>query len=705
MDRLARANSRIAQLERERRGLELEKEQLERERRGLEIERDELARALREGGHHTPLLSDEERYFALRIDLAARNLDVAQRRDAWVNGLHRCGLDGPIFGLHPHDGGQDPITILVVGSGGFGDMIYLASVVRRLHERFAPARIVVMHEHAQAELVFGSNPYVHAILKLQGDAKERFLALASALDIFDLIADVRYVVTYATPPLSRVPAEFLIPAHSRASQWQKYARRDWPLLNNLFAKEAVKLGMSKYDLVGYTGNLPIDSELAGDFFPTQELGADVAAKLKGKTYVTVHHGSDRHMAALGGRQTKNLPDATWGAIVASLQAEGFIVAQVGEAHENLIENVDVDLRGETSFAQTALVVKHGQVHADTEGGIVHLARSMGQKSVVMFGPTSVEFFGYKPNVNLAPKLCGDCWWITPEWAKSCVRGLRTPECMDSHEPAEVVAQIVRLASWSKLVSFERASAIAGGDERRALSGVAEWLSGQPRGETSAFVLQSEALLSQIAGAPQERRSSLDVFVSSRVWSGLAARVESVLLRPALPAHIPADSGVYEFVFVDLSGLCAADAERLLAEGARLLRDGGRLLFYSGFGPDRLQALSRALQFEGATLGGWLKADRTCAALADHATLTPQFVGSLRVAAQWRRAPVSSHARPSIFDRARAIARTLQSRRPHPEEPAKRRLEGWSGAEPREIHGAASFETAPAAPPQDEDSDH
>lgn len=440
LERLAMANRRIVELERSERVLSLQREKL------VAMASAEIESIVRQP-------NEVELWPASRLDTLMNSLTIIQRRDAWLSALTNAGVSGSAYTLFPHDGKDiDPITILVRGSGGFGDMLYLSLVARLLFLRFDRARIVVMHEHPDAEQVFASNPYIVSTLCLRGRENFELLQAAAALDIFDLIADVRYVISYATPPLSRIPMEFLTVAHSRAAKWQRFVRREWPYLNNLLAREATARGMSKYDLVGYTGNLPISSQDAGDFFPTEQLPQGIMAELA-LPYVTLHHGADRFMSGHDGLSTKNLPDATWEDVVARCRAAGIRTIQVGEEREPLVRGVDLDLRGKTTFSQTGTVLKFATAHLDTEGGLVHLARSMGTTSVVAFGPTPVSFFGYEGNVNLEPRECGDCWWVSHEWARRCPRGMEKPACMVSHSSSAIAQIAIALVKNPKAVEI------------------------------------------------------------------------------------------------------------------------------------------------------------------------------------------------------------------------------------------------------------
>ncbi|RYI98980.1 MAG: hypothetical protein EON47_18090, partial [Acetobacteraceae bacterium] len=133
--------------------------ELEAREQYLNIQIDRLGHDLdRAAGSVAGILSlaDPVRRFpAAALDPLLQLASLMQRRDAWLGGLTRLGLQGPVFGLAPHGGGEDPLTILVVGSGGIGDALYLSAVARGLWEAFGAPRIIVLHEHPAAAEVLG----------------------------------------------------------------------------------------------------------------------------------------------------------------------------------------------------------------------------------------------------------------------------------------------------------------------------------------------------------------------------------------------------------------------------------------------------------------------------------------------------------------------------------------------------------------------
>ena len=101
----------------------------------------------------------------------------------------------------------------------------------------------------------------------------------------------------------------------------------------------------------------------------------------------------------------------------------------------------MDLVGKTNLEQIKPILQHALVHIDGEGGMVHLRHALGGgRSVVLFGPTSSEFFGYSENKNLVGGGCAVwCEWALNKWQEGCLRGsYETPPCMASITPEMVM---------------------------------------------------------------------------------------------------------------------------------------------------------------------------------------------------------------------------------------------------------------------------
>lgn len=163
-----------------------------------------------------------------------------------------------------------------------------------------------------------------------------------------------------------------------------------------------------------------------DFRP--KIFGDVAATkakfgLADGPYITLQRGA-------GGKwqneATKLWPLEKYVELVAALRRKypDVKIVQLGSGSTWAVEGVDVDLRGKTDFEELKILLKDAVCHFDGECGLVHLRRFLGGgPSVVVFGPTSEEFFAYPENVNLGSNACpGGCEWLTATYVERCPRG-------------------------------------------------------------------------------------------------------------------------------------------------------------------------------------------------------------------------------------------------------------------------------------------
>lgn len=120
------------------------------------------------------------------------------------------------------------------------------------------------------------------------------------------------------------------------------------------------------------------------------------------------------------------------------------LVQIGsKATPDLLEGVDINLTGQTNLEQSKVLLKYALLHIDGEGGLVHLRHALQGKSAVMFGPTSVDMFGYEDNLNFSQAVCPvPCDWISGAWMQGCMRTGHSPApCMVAITPQRVFETI------------------------------------------------------------------------------------------------------------------------------------------------------------------------------------------------------------------------------------------------------------------------
>jgi ADP-heptose:LPS heptosyltransferase len=389
-------------------------------------------------------------FVASRASRALTTLTPLQRREIWLSLCAQTKADGKFTQLTPHDGDDPQYRILVLATGGYGDLLYGTTVVRELFFLFNAPQICVIAENKACEEVYLKNGYVHVAGYFNSTDYREFAETSLCLDIFDLVVEIKYAVSYARPPASRIDNDFIMQANSQVAKWQHFVRgAAWPFRNNQLAKEATAQNLHQLDLVGVTSGLPIQKLSPLDFLFTSQYRD---SQLLRKKYVTVHHGSDKNMVAANGLQTKNLSPIQWAKITKIAQDAGFAVVQLGTASEEQIHDVDLDLRGLLTLEDTAYLISCADTHIDTEGGLVHLARAVNTKSIVFFGPTPVNFFGYPQNINIAPMVCGDCWWMTKTWAQKCPIGHSEVPCMASHSLTQISDHLKSVKSEQLIIT-------------------------------------------------------------------------------------------------------------------------------------------------------------------------------------------------------------------------------------------------------------
>jgi ADP-heptose:LPS heptosyltransferase len=105
------------------------------------------------------------------------------------------------------------------------------------------------------------------------------------------------------------------------------------------------------------------------------------------------------------------------------------VIQLGSANDPKLEGA-IDLRGKTSFRQSAAILANSLVFIGLAGFMMHLARAVDCRSVILYGgrekPTQT---GYVANKNLYTQVrCAPCWLRNPcEYDRKCMDMITVPQ--------------------------------------------------------------------------------------------------------------------------------------------------------------------------------------------------------------------------------------------------------------------------------------
>ena len=329
------------------------------------------------------------------------------------------------------------LAVAITVSGGLGDLIVIARCVRDLAAEVEPfAFDVFAPSPGLAQWVFARVPgFEHAYPDTLEDFSRRAYDLRLRMN--QTVAVVPEGIVWPRvrqSPRMLAAVEKMI-QYRRRSGLEPYILNH-PRLDNGLARKAVYSNKSRNDFL----HSMVGIDYAGDQLEIESTDAVLERfGLDGRSFVTVHNGFDTNFFISGQRATKCYPH--FADIAAGLKAArpDLILVQIGTTTSDPIPGVDLNLIGQTSLSEVAGLLRATALHLDNEGGLVHLAACYGRRSLVVFGPTPSDYFGYPRNINVDPVRCGGCWWIDELWMDRCPRGMAQPECMYGQPPERIVA--------------------------------------------------------------------------------------------------------------------------------------------------------------------------------------------------------------------------------------------------------------------------
>lgn len=347
------------------------------------------------------------------------------------------------------------IEIAFLTSGGAGTLLLEANFIFCLHEylRDEPVDFIV-YGHKSTELnkaVFGKQSYV----KEYFSCKERVLGygcdVCIELIFYPNVLKIKNNKTFLRRMETKCPKLCML-----LHKWQSFAEEDLTRRKCLttphrdYGVYALSILKGKncldvYDVgddlnIGKDFTMPIKCEKMEEFI-LQGYG------LGSGNYITFQRGAAPALRAKGTESPKNWPLRYYNELIGYLKLvfpEKKMV-QLGESEAmcDRMEGIDVNLLGRTDWEELKILLKNAWLHVDGECGMVHLRRALhGGPSVVLFGMTPMEFYGYEGNINIRSKACPHwCARVHDLWMERCVLGGEEPACMAGLRPTEVLDQI------------------------------------------------------------------------------------------------------------------------------------------------------------------------------------------------------------------------------------------------------------------------
>jgi ADP-heptose:LPS heptosyltransferase/SAM-dependent methyltransferase len=343
------------------------------------------------------------------------------RRAVKAGGRRIPGKRGPI----------NKIAIKLVG--GLGDNLIGLAWVQELYRNLAvPLRIDIYgRPHIRG---FAEQPYVTAFFPEE---------IFSAVSGYDLKLTIFHFIEVDQFHAEKAPD--LAPVVSLFQRFNKrhdtfYSNKSGGKSHHPYAEYCALKGWNRWDKLGAARAFPFGrSTKFGIPIRLEALPVLSELSLDTAEYITMNTGVDSLYQTSA--HPKSWPAAQWEEFCA-LWKKRFPqvkIVQVGGGNSNIISGADLHLIDRITLEEAAVVLKQGLCHVDGEGGLVHLNHCLGKKSVVIFGPTPADHFGYPENINLSAGFCSPCMWTVPTWTSHCPRGFEPPECMRRVTPEQVLA--------------------------------------------------------------------------------------------------------------------------------------------------------------------------------------------------------------------------------------------------------------------------
>ena len=220
----------------------------------------------------------------------------------------------------------------------------------------------------------------------------------------------------------------------------------WPNVDYIKVAFSLANGQNRRSQPDFDKSLEM-SDATRPLTTVDEAAFDVLAKngLDGRPYLTLQRGVD--VSYQGANNTRMWPKPYYERLIETIKINfpELTIVQLGKADPAAdLSAVDVDLRGQTSFEELKVLLKHSALHIDGECGMVHFAHSLNSRSAVFFAQTNVDFCGYPENINVkVDGICPiSCEWVVDDWQERCPRGFDEPPCMTRLTP-EIFFEAIR----------------------------------------------------------------------------------------------------------------------------------------------------------------------------------------------------------------------------------------------------------------------
>lgn len=165
--------------------------------------------------------------------------------------------------------------------------------------------------------------------------------------------------------------------------------------------------------------------------------------LQKSKFITFQTGSGIHFQHIR-VDTRQWPIEFYEELVSFLKKNypQYKLIQIGRDYQIQCVNVHLDLREKTTIEDFFVILKNAKLHFSQEGGMPIIRHYLlGGKSVVLFGPTDKDFYGFSENINVSANVCHSCEWLNSMWYQNCMLTGDYSLCMKKLTPQIVIKVI------------------------------------------------------------------------------------------------------------------------------------------------------------------------------------------------------------------------------------------------------------------------
>ena len=226
-----------------------------------------------------------------------------------------------------------------------------------------------------------------------------------------------------------------------------------PVHDGAWANLMMKMGKSRWSALSIDGVFDFDNTMGLLHLDISKYPVLDKWNLAGKQYITIHHGSDVGIVTGNKQQVKLWPFDYYIKLCELIKQKypDLIIVQLGGISSAPMTCVDANCVGNLSMEESIIVLKHSLLHIDAESGLVHIKRQLRGKSIVLFGPTPIDYYKYAENFNInSPYYCVNCMWLMNDWFSNCINpnAKDHSECMKAIVPEMVMAQVTKYLNFA-----------------------------------------------------------------------------------------------------------------------------------------------------------------------------------------------------------------------------------------------------------------